>query len=200
MHLIGRRGYKSEAYPSTTPPNFGIPDEIMRYYFLIDDSITPGETYTSRPWNAADAALIQTVPPPDFFFPVPVPPCALVRAALSVVTVIDGGAITGDDILIQWRGILGNNPVIAIPAPALGAQQTFIETNVLGALPSGTISIVNYNFQDVIVPLGGATIFPDLLMPANLDIPASSSFICFLSVGIDWNADLINEPFGPPAP
>lgn len=201
MYIIGRGRYARETYPAGTPPTFGIPDEIIRYYFNINDGTTPGGTFAPRPWTAANPALVPTTPvPPDFFFVLPVPPCTLTKAALSIVTVANGGAITGDPIQIQWRGILGNNPVIAIPAPALGAPQTFINTNVIGALPSGTISILNYDFGDVVVPLGGATIFPDLAMPANLVVPSDSSFICFFSAGIKWNAGLINKPFGPQPP
>ncbi len=197
-HLMGKGRYGRETYPAGAPPSFGIPDEIIRYYFTINGDQTPGNTYTSRPWNAADPELIATVPPPDFFFPVPVPPCALAKAALSVVTILgEAETITGDDIIVQWRGILGNNPVIAIPAPALGAPQTLIDTDVVGAGPNATITILNYDFSDVVVPLGGATIFPDILLPANLSIAAQSAFLCFLSVGIKWNASLINEPFGP---
>lgn len=207
-HLMGHGRYARETYPAGSPPTFGTPNEIVRYYFRIDENTPPESgtiTYAPRPWTAADTALVTTQPPPlgpppDFNFILPVPPCVLDRAALIIVTA-NNGNITGDDILVQWRGILGNDPVIAIPAPALGAQQTFIETNTVGALSGPTaVTIVNFDFSDVVVPLGGATIFPELLIPENLTVPSGSSLECFFAVGIDWNLNLINEPFGPVTP
>ncbi len=200
-HIINRGRYGRETYPSGTPPNFGIPNEIVREYFAIGSDTTPGATFSPFPWSASNSALAPTNPPaitPEAYnFIIPVPPCALDTAALITVSATGGGAITGDPIPIQWRGIFGNNPVIAIPAPAIGASQQFIDVNTLGALPAGTITITNFDFSGVVVPLGGATIFPDLAMPENLVVPVNSAFLCFFAFGIDWNPALINAPFGP---
>jgi len=196
--IIGRGRYARTTYPAGAPPNFGIPNETVRYYFRIDDTTTADEAFSPRPWSAAAPALVQTDPlPSDLNFILPVPPCTLDRAALVIVTVNTGGAITGDVIPVQWRGVLGNNPVIVVPALAIGAPQDFIDPAVVGGVAPGTVTILNFDFSDVVIPLGGASIFPDLQMPANLVVPEGSSLECFFAVGIDWNANLINEPFGP---
>lgn len=199
-HLMGRKGHKTEAYP-VRAPTLGVPNEIVRYYFRIDDTTTPGETFSPRPWSPADPDMVQTAPlPSDLNFVLPLPPSTFDRAALVIVTVTGGGAISGDPISVQWRGVLGSNPVIVVPALPFGAAQEFMDPDVVGALAPGTITVLNYDFSDVVVPLGGGTLFPDLAMPGNLVVPSGSSLECFFAVGIDWNASLINEPFGPPTP
>src|SRR5260221_14519282 len=103
---------------------------------------TPGATFSPSPVSKINSALTPTNPPaitPEAYnFIIPVPPCALDTAALITVSATGGGAITGDPIPIQWRGIFVNNPVIAIPAPAIGAPQQFIDANTFGVFPAGT--------------------------------------------------------------
>lgn len=179
----------------SSPSGRTIPNEVVRYYFRIDDTTTPATTVSPRPWSAADTTLAPTNPPtvPDFNFILPVPPCKLCSASLVVLRNTLGGAITGDPIALQWRAILGSNPAIIIPAPAIGAPvPSFIDPE-----DSSLVALGNFNFEDVVIPQGGGVIFPDLSVPANLVIPAGSSLECFFSQGIDWDDRLIREPFGP---
>jgi hypothetical protein len=200
-HIIGRGRYARETYPDGAPPNFGVPDEIIRYYFRLDSTVS-GEVIP-HPWAAVSALSPPTVSP-LLSATLPVPPGKLSKAALIVVVINPGEPpivpITGDPIIIQWTGILGANipppPGIPVPVP-IGAPQQLIDTNVVGALPLGSVIVSNFDFGDVIIPLGGAVLTPTIILPDNLSFPVDAAFECAFSAGIDWNPALINEPFGP---
>lgn len=192
MRLMGHGRYRTEGYPAGAPPTYGVPDEIIRYYFSLTPSATADTRATMRPWSSAAPSVVQTDPlTPDLLAPLPVPPCQLLNGALILLS---SGDSSGSPISLQWRGLTDTTFPPPVPAPAFGAPvASFIDPTV-----GAGISIQNFDFSDVIIPLGGAVIFPDLAIPS--DWSAGSVLEGFFTVGIKWNAGLINEPFGPPSP
>ncbi len=185
-NVLGSR--KHQTYPAGTPPTFGVPNEIIRYYFKLDETTAANTRVAPRPWSAGATAVVSTDPlTADVFFPLPVPPCRLGKAALIVI----GGGNTGSPIALQWRGL--TTPSIPVPpAPAFGAPVPNFIDPTQGA---GVVTVTNFDFSDVVIPLGGATIWPDLAIPS--DWVSSLGLAAFFTVGIHWNPALINEPFGP---
>ena len=186
--IIGRGRYARQTYPTGAAPTFGLPNEIIRYYFDLIGA-TANRRVTMKPWSSAAPAVVQTDPlTNDILSPLPVPPCTLGHASLILISSGDG---SGSLIPLQWRGLVDTTFPPPVPAPAFGAPvANFIDP----AGPAG-VSIRNFDFSDVVIPKGGAIIWPDLAIPGNWE--AGTVLQGFFSVAVHWNASLINAPFGP---
>lgn len=181
MHLMGRKGHKTEGYPSGARSTFGLPNEIVRYSF---DLTTAMAGTTQDPIaNQLGAAPQDSAAFTNFasvFFTAP--GGHLGTGALVVVT---DGSNSGSPIDMQY--VLAT---LANPIPTLDGS---VKTGVIDPTDAGGIYGSQIDFSDVVIPAGGGIIALQIVIPQDVVI---STLIVSLSVGVFWDPSTFADPPG----
>lgn len=180
-HLMGRRGYKTEGYPTGARSTFGLPNEIIRYAFDITTAMA-GTTQDpianqlgATPQDSSSFTNFASV-----FFTAPGG-----RLDIGALVVLTDGFNSGSPIDFQY--VLAT---LANPIPTLVGS---VKTGVIDPTDAGGVYGSQIDFSDVVIPAGGGIIALQVVVPQDVII---STLIASLSVGVFWDPKTFADPPG----
>lgn len=182
MFLMGRKGHKTEGYPTGARSTFGLPNEIVRYAFDITTDMA-GTTQDpianqlgATPQDSSSFTNFGSV-----LFTAPGG-----RLDVGALVVINGGTNSGSPIDLQF--------VLATIANSTPTLDGSVKTGVIDPAAAAGIYGSQIDFSDVVIPAGGGIIALQAIIPQ--DVIITSALVVSLSIGVFWNPSTFTDPPG----